>query len=236
MGGGYRGEDYRLDHQEPSVLDHATWDVPWSAKVPGTTLAAVMVVAWLAHIPSGGMLEWGLSASALSKGHYETIPLHMFAHGGLWHIAMNTLVLLSLGGLLTARFGRPPVSWARFLTVFFFGGLSGAAFFLLIHPSSSVPMLGASGAICAVIGLLLRLPGEGHKLHPIRSERTQQAAKWFIKSNLLLIAILTVPALLMGRGGGVAWEAHLGGLLFGFFLGPMLLPPVFRILDGQSTV
>ena len=89
-------------------------------------------------------------------------------------------------------------------------------------------MLGASGAICALLGLLLRLPSEGYELHPIRSDRMKLAAKEFVKANLILILLLTVPALLLGQGGGVAWEAHLGGFIFGLFVAPLLLPSEFR--------
>lgn len=225
---GYRGDDYQLDEQGPSPLDHANWDVPSQAKVPGAILAVSMVAAWLLYIPRGGMTGWGLSASALASGHWATILLHMFAHAGLWHIVMKMSVLVPIAGLLTARLGESPGSWIRFLTLFVLGGLSGAALYLLIHPTGSVPMVGASGAICALVGVLLRLPTEGYELNPLRSERMKLAAKEFVKSNVILILLLTVPAFLAGTGGGVAWEGHLGGLLFGLFLGPYLLPSEFR--------
>ena len=228
MSGGYRADDHSLEEPGPSSLAHATWEVPGTAKVPGIALAVAMSFVWLAHIRSGGMLEWGISASALKRGEWETILLHMFAHGGPMHIIMNMLALVPLAGLLTARLGKAPWSWGRLLLLYLLGGMCGAAFYLAVHPGGVVPMLGASGAICAVVGLLLRLPNDGYELHPLRSERMQLAAKEFVKENLILILILTVPALLSGRGGGVAWEAHLGGLLFGLVLGPKLLPKPFR--------
>ena len=228
MSGGYRADDYNFEEPGPSSLAHATWDVPRTAKVPGILLAVAISFVWLAHIRSGGMLNWGISASALGSGRWETVLLHMFAHGGPMHIMSNVLVLVPLAGLLTAKLGTPPWSWGRLLLLYLLGGMSGAAFYLAVHPGGVVPMLGASGAICALVGLLLRLPADGFELHPLRSERMKLAAKAFVQENFILILILTVPALLSGRGGGVAWEAHLGGLVFGLFLGPKLLPTPFR--------
>ena len=228
MSGGYRADDHSLEEPGRSSLAHANWEVPGSAKVPGIALAVAMSFVWLGHVRSGGMLNWGISASALRGGRWETVLLHMFAHAGPMHILLNTLALVPLAGLLTARLGKAPSSWGRLLLLYLLGGMCGAAFYLAVHPGGVVPMLGASGAICAVVGLLLRLPDDGYELHPLRSERIQLAAKEFAKENFILILILTVPALLSGRGGGVAWEAHLGGLLFGLFLGPKLLPTSFR--------
>lgn len=228
MSSGYRVDDHSFDETSPSSLAHATWEVPRAAKVPGIILAVAMSFAWLAHVRSGGMLDWGISASALKRGKWETILLHMFAHGGPMHIIMNMLALVPLAGLLTAKLGKPPGCWGRFFLLYLVGGLSGAAFYLVIHPGGAVPMLGASGAICAVIGLLLRLPSDGYELHPMRSKRMQLAAKEFVKENLILILMLTVPAFLSGQNGGVAWEAHFGGFLIGLFLGPKLLPALFR--------
>lgn len=217
---GYRSEC----EPPPAALDHANWEVPWRAKVPAIGLAACMGLLWAYHIPLGGMLEWGLSAFALKQGRWFALLSHMFAHAGLWHILMNGLVLVPLGGLVTARLGTLVESWLRFLALFFLSGLAGGALYLAIHPNGSVPMVGASGAICGIVGLLLRLQDDGYELHPLKSARMRLAAKEFFKENVTLILILTVPAILMGQPGGVAWEAHLGGLLFGLLIGPKLLP------------
>jgi membrane associated rhomboid family serine protease len=209
---------------EEDEFGRAEWPVAWHAHVPAILLAAAMTAAWLIAVPSGGMMSWCLSGVALARGHFEGIALHMVAHGGLVHIVMNAIVLVAISGAIVARLGDPPASWARYAAVFVLSALAGAGLYLLIHPHGEVPMLGASGAIYGLVGLLLRLPPEGEALMPLRSARMRRAAVQLVKENLLLIVMLTLPALLSGKGGGLAWEAHLGGILFGLFAGARFLP------------
>src|SRR4030095_15839380 len=140
------------------ALEPPNWPVPWHAQIPGAMLAAGMGLAWLLHIGSGGMAAWGVSGTVLAQGRLETIALHMFAHGGLLHILMNGSALVAISGPLIARLGNVPESWLRYSALFVLSGLAGMAVFLLIHPKGNVPMLGASGAIYGLLGLLLRLP------------------------------------------------------------------------------
>ncbi|KQS01527.1 hypothetical protein ASG11_17905 [Sphingomonas sp. Leaf357] len=221
-------ESCRRDAQkveEPQGID-ISWHVPWHARVPGAALIAIMTLLWLGHIRTGGMGAWGVSGAALADGRWRTVPLHMFAHGGAAHILMNGVALFVLGGPLVARMGDPPLGWPRFVALFLASGLAGMALFLAIHPYGVVPMLGASGAIYGLLGLLIRLPVEGEALMPIRSARTRKILLDLVKANAWLVVLLAIPALLLGQSGGLAWEAHLGGFLFGLFAGPWFLPGV----------
>lgn len=182
-----------------------------------------MVLAWLVHSPSGGMVSWGVSSAALAQGRYETIPLHMFAHGGALHLLLNSIGLLEIGGLVTARLGGFVKGWLRLLAALSVGGLSSMIFFLSFHPAGTLPMIGASGAIYALVGLLLGIRlieevefAELRNLHHSLAE--------FVRSNVSFLILLLVGAVLAGAGGGVAWEAHLGGFMMGFCIGPWLLP------------
>jgi membrane associated rhomboid family serine protease len=222
---------YDKEPSEDETLLAMSWEVPRHAHFLPIALTAAMVAAWLLYIVLAGrfaieglaMISWAISASALAEGRYETILLHMFAHGGPMHIFMNSAALVSLGPLLIARLGPAPLSWLRFGAVFVLSGLAGAAFYLAVHPTGQVPMLGASGAICGLLGLLARFQPESDEFVPIRSRKIWLTMKIFVKDNLILFAMLTLPALLAGRGGGVAWESHLGGMLFGLFGAPFLL-------------
>ena len=147
----------------------------------------------------------------------------MFARRSVPHCE-NVTVLVAISGPLVARLGRPPESWARYAALSVLSALAGAALYLLAHPHGDVPMLGASGAIYGLLGLFLRLPPEGETLMPMRSARMRRAGIQLVKENLLFIVLLALPALLSGKGGGLAWEAHLGGILFGLFAGPRFLP------------
>jgi membrane associated rhomboid family serine protease len=207
------------------------WEIPWHAKILPFLLTAALVAAWVGYLISGldfeaeglAMMKWAVSSEALRDGRYQNLLLHMLAHGGPWHLLMNAAALVALGPPLVARLGPPLGGWLRFLAFFLASGLAGAALYLAIHPYGSVPMLGSSGAICGLLGLLARFQKDSDELIAIRSRKVWLAATAFVKDNAFLFVLLTVPALLSGRSGGVAWEAHLGGALFGLFAGPFFL-------------
>jgi membrane associated rhomboid family serine protease len=206
-----------------SAEDVATGRLPWINYVPGALLAATMWILWIPHgFAAGGMRNWGVSAEILRAGGIETVALHMFAHGSVIHIAMNTAILFELGAATVYRLGAVPRSWFLFFGLFVMSGLAGMLVYLAIHPFGNLPMLGATGAIYGLFGMLVRVP-PGSPPIAFRSPEMKDAAKDFLKDNLWMFAIFTVPLLLQGRSGGVAWEAHLGGFLFGLFFGPRLV-------------
>lgn len=200
------------------------WRVRWHDYLPAAALVTVMTFTWLAHVP-GGMSAWGVSAATLTSGRYETIGLHMFAHGSVFHLLMNSLALLEIGGLVTARLGSFPQGWVRAMLAYGLAGLSSMIFYLSFHPQSNLPMIGASGAIYGLVGLLLgmRLIEE---LELVELRALPGALAVFVRNNLLFLALLLIGGGLAGLGGQVAWEAHLGGFLFGLCVGPWLLPPL----------
>jgi membrane associated rhomboid family serine protease len=199
------------------------WRVHWHDYLPAAGLVATMVLAWLAHRGSGGMARWGVSAAALSQGRYENIALHMFAHGSLLHLTMNSLALLEIGGLVTARLGSFAKGWLRLLVAYGFAGLSSMVLALSFHPEGKAPMIGASGAIYGLVGLLLgmRLIEE---IEPVALSKLPEALAEFVRDNAFFLLLLILGGVLAGVAPGVAWEAHLGGFLFGLSVGPWLLP------------
>lgn len=201
------------------------WRVRWHDYLPAAGLVTVMALVWLGHSSPGELSSWGVSALALARGRYETIPLHMFAHGSFFHLLMNSLGLLEIGGLVTARLGSFGTGWARALFAFCLSGLSSMIFYLSFHPQGTVPMIGASGAIYGLVGLLLgiRLIEE---LEDLELARLPGGLVLFVRDNLLFLTLLLIGGALAGIGGTVAWEAHLGGFLFGLCVGPWLLPPL----------
>ena len=138
----------------------------------------------------------------------------MFLHGGLAHFAGNMMFLWIFGDNVEDRFGH--VGYALFYLA---GGVAAAAAHVLASPDSTVPTLGASGAIAAVMGAYMLLyPGA----------RVESLVIVF-----LFVRVISVPAfvwlglwfalqLLSGttgvRGsgeGGIAFWAHIGGFVFG---------------------
>lgn len=217
------GQPFTFEPPEPAP------DYPWHMHVPAALLGSACVVAffWLAVTSGAGLHggeRWGLSAAALSQSRFETIFLHMFAHGSAAHLMMNMSALVAIGAPLTARLGAIPLNWLRFLLLFYLSALAGAALYLSLHPMGTVPMVGASGGIYGLIGLLVRTPADGGALLSVKSIKMRRIGWDLVKQNAFLFVMLALMAWVSGTAGGLAWEAHLGGFLFGLCLGPKLLP------------
>ena len=84
-------------------------------------------------------------------------------------------------------------------------------------------MIGASGAIYGVVGLLLFML-LSEEIDPVEFRQIPRAAGEFLRRNVFFLLLLLISGLLAGLSGGIAWEAHLGGFLFGFCIGPWVVP------------
>jgi membrane associated rhomboid family serine protease len=140
-----------------------------------------------------------------------TLFLHMFLHGGLFHLAGNMLYLWIFGNNVEDVLGR-----FRFLAFYLFCGLSASLTHVLFNPSSTVPMIGASGAIAGVLGAYALL-------FPRARVRTFVFLFIFIEvvpvpAALVLGLWFVAQVMNVGLGGGVAWFAHIGGFLVGMAL------------------
>lgn len=220
--------------QSGNELFRREWDVPLHAHLVPLCLAVLMIALWLLFARGGGMESWAVSWDALQRGRVQVVLLHMFAHGSLLHLALNMLALLVLSGPLTSRFGNFPLAWVRYLYVFVGSGLAGAALFLFLTPNDDSSMLGASGAIFGLLGALARVHPATGELVAIRSSRTWSLIKLFFQNHIALFGLLAIVALLTGTSAIIAWQAHLGGLLFGFFVTPLYLPRGGGTADQES--
>ncbi|GAB5603765.1 rhomboid family intramembrane serine protease [Thermus sp. FJN-A] len=150
-------------------------------------------------------------------GQAHRLLTSMFLHGGLFHLLSNMWFLWVFGDNVEDRMGH-----GRFLLFYLLGGVAAALAQGFFMPSSFTPMIGASGAVSAVLGAY-------YAFFP----------RAYVVSVVFLVfpLFLTFPAavylgywallqLLQGLLGlpGVAWWAHLGGFLFGVLLAPRLAP------------
>ena len=138
----------------------------------------------------------------------------MFMHGGLLHIAFNMLFLWVFGNNIEDAMGRP-----RFVGFYLLGGLVAAYSQAALNADSTVPLIGASGAVAAVLG--------GYALlHPRARVLTLIFIIFFVTLVEIPAAVLLAIWLLLqfvgpiqdatsGIDGGVAYYAHIGGFLFG---------------------
>jgi membrane associated rhomboid family serine protease len=155
----------------------------------------------------------GLTPVLLSQQPW-TIISSMFVHGGFAHILINMIALYFLGSFLIRAAGE-----RSFLAVFFLGGVAGNALYVLLghlvlhdllppffgHPFT--PGIGASGGIFALAGALaIMVPRVPVILFPIPIPMPL----WIATIILVFVSFLF---------SGIAWQAHVGGLLLGLAAG-----------------
>lgn len=152
---------------------------------------------------------------------YISLLSSMFLHGGLMHLGGNMLFLWIFGDNIELKYGR-----AKFLGVYLLWGVVAGLAHVAIDPNSSIPAVGASGAISGVLGAYLALFPRARILTFMmlgffwRMMHIQ--AKWFLPFWLVFQNIL--PFLIGGfgqAGGGVAFMAHIGGFAIGYAFGFM---------------
>lgn len=162
---------------------------------------------------------------------WATIFTSMFLHGGWLHIGGNMLFLWIFGNNIEDVLGH-----FRYLLLYLLSGVAAAMGQALFDPSSTVPMVGASGAIAGVLGayLLIYPNANVHVLVLI----------------IILLRIITVPAWIMlglwfgaqlvsglfsSGGAGVAFWAHVGGFVTGCILLVLMRPGGLALLQAPRT-
>lgn len=141
------------------------------------------------------------------KPVYLAVLVSMFLHANLLHLGGNALFLWVFGNNIEDRMGR-----GRFLAFYLAGGVVASLIYVALQPTSTTPVIGASGAIAAVMGAYLVLFPKA----PIRT----LLFVWFfgvfrdVPAAVLLLFWL-VSQFFVAPGSGVAWTAHVGGFVFG---------------------
>ncbi len=182
-------------------------------------LIAICVAAWLWEfalmeagaswvIPGYGMVPARLTADP--GGELFTVFTSMFMHGSWGHIAGNMLFLWIFGDNVEDAIGH--VRYALFYLV---GGLVAAAAQLMIDPGSHIPMIGASGAIAAVLGAYVVL----YPRAPVTvffGFFLLEFPAWVVVGEWFLWNLVSGVGSLGAHGiGGVAFFAHIGGFIAG---------------------
>jgi len=151
----------------------------------------------------------GAVHQALFPGQsYSMLLTHAFLHAGTIHVLMNAVIFIALGKTLAVYFGLRLVM----LTMLLGAVSSGVAFGLL--ESTADPMVGASGVVFAFIGLWLQAS---------RSELKRLGRPGRSTASVIMSLIVIHVLLHVFMGGQIAWQAHLGGFVAGYFLMPWLI-------------
>ena len=177
--------------------------------------------------------QWGAIPAAILQGsRLETLLTSIFLHGGWLHLIGNMLFLWVFGDNIEAAMGH--LGYAFFYLA---GGLVASAAHILLNPGSTVPSVGASGAIAAVLGAyIVMFPGSrikalvflGFFITTTRVSALFFLGIWFLMQLFAGVASLGVQT---AQTGGVAFWAHIGGFVFGLLAGFFM-----RGRFGQSPV
>jgi membrane associated rhomboid family serine protease len=206
-----------------------------------TALAALMIgVHVIRQLVSEQTDNWIVAATAFIPARYSgfanEIPggepamawsyiTHMFLHGDGMHLMFNLAWLLAFGGALAKRIGS-----VRFLLFAALCGICGALLFQILNPGLPAPVVGASGAISGMMAAVLRylfsaLDDGGIRQLRDNPKSVQMMSLWQTLTDRRIV-LATAVWLLMnigavygvgtgGASGPIAWEAHIGGFVFG---------------------
>jgi membrane associated rhomboid family serine protease len=154
------------------------------------------------EITTGRCEPSGVASVFPEKQPWVAILTSMFLHGDIAHLLFNMWSLWIFGNNVEEAFGR-----LRYVLLYLVGGVVATLAFVFVNPRSTVPLVGASGAIAACLGAYAVL-FPGHRILTLFG--------WFL---------VPLPAVLFlglwffaqfGLGGtNTAWEAHVGGFVLG---------------------
>lgn len=190
-------------------------------------LIAINVVIFIYEFISGPRLEAIISefalvpaqiSAGLDVGDMRSILTSMFLHASWMHLLGNMLYLWIFGDNVEDRLGH-----LRYLLFYLAGGFVAAFAHWAINPASSIPTVGASGAIAAVLGAYL-------VMYPRARVYTFIPIGFFVRLRLLPASVVLLlwfilqlfsGVLTIGAGdmGGTAFWAHIGGFVFGVLVG-----------------
>jgi membrane associated rhomboid family serine protease len=189
---------------------------PVNFPIVTTLIIVVNVLVFFTELTAGDafVTKWSMIPADIVAGkNLITILTSMFMHGSWSHIVGNMVFLWAFGPQIEDAMG--PV---RYLVFYLVGGVAAMAAQLCADPHSTVPNLGASGAIAAVMGGFL-------VTYPHDQMRTLLVIGWFVKITLVpagllivlwfLLQLFSVGVVSNVQTGGVAYWAHIGGTIYG---------------------
>jgi len=179
------------------------------------------LLTWFALVPAQ-ISHLQLTQPGAALAALATLVTSLFLHAGVLHVAGNMLYLFVFGPAVEGRLGH-----ARFMGFYLAAGIIACLAMVAMAPQSSVPVIGASGAIAGVLGgYFVLYPG---------GRISTVLPAWFMLRRVEIRAILYLLiwfalqlylGISSGPGGpllgGVAWWAHVGGFLFGVAAAPLV--------------
>ncbi|MBW3538270.1 rhomboid family intramembrane serine protease [Candidatus Parcubacteria bacterium] len=162
---------------------------------------------------------YGVVPARLALEHAPSLLSSLFLHGGFAHLLFNMLFLAAFGDNIEEALGR-----FSYLLFYLACGVIASLTHAWVNPASTVPTIGASGAIAGILGAYLALhPGGrvkaifffGFFITVVAVPAMLFILFWFIAQLFTGIASLGVTT---AQTGGVAYWAHIGGFVAGLVL------------------
>lgn len=196
------------DHNPTRSRPVVTWLL-----IAANLIAFLYEKAAIATLGERFVFDWGFVPARFLASPIEELPTlltSMFLHGGLMHLLGNLWFLYIFGDNVEEALGK-----ARYVAFYLVSGVVAAFAQLAIDPASVIPMVGASGAIAGVLG--------GYALRYPRAPVTVltpfffavELPAWLVIGLWFVVQVVSGVGSLAGDGGGVAFFAHIGGLLAG---------------------
>ncbi len=174
--------------------------------------------------------RWSAVPSAIMAGReYETVITSAFLHGGWLHIISNMIFLWAFAPPMEEAMGS-----VKFLIFYLLGAIAAAAAHIYGDPNSSIPIVGASGAVAAVMGaFLVTYPRDSIRtlvltpaVRVIQIPAIVLIGLWIVTQ---VVSVTTEPQ--QANAGGVAYLAHIGGAAFGIIMGRLF---IWRSVTSQT--
>jgi membrane associated rhomboid family serine protease len=176
---------------------------PWVGRLLAINAVVLLLTETLFTAPV--IIDWLRFDPTMAVGRLWTFVTYLFVHGGLFHLAANSLALFVFGPSVERRLGG-----RAFLLYYLYCGIGAAVTSLLLSSLMPIgPFVGASGAVLGVALAYARFyPDAELMVFPIPMPIKARTLVW-------IIAALDLFGALTGSGDGIAHVAHLGGLVFG---------------------
>ncbi len=177
---------------------------------------------------------WVLNGFAFVPSFYQASPdqllvpfspywspiTHGFLHGDWTHLLINLVWLAAFGSAVARRFGA-----LRFMLFLAFSAAAGALAHFVFHSMDNVPVIGASGAVSACMGAAVRFAFvPGRSMEHATTSPAYSLFQSLLNRNIMTFVVIWFGlnwlygsgVIDLGVGAQIAWEAHMGGFIFGW--------------------
>jgi membrane associated rhomboid family serine protease len=158
-------------------------------------------------------------ADIIAGRHLGTLITSMFLHASLLHVGGNMLFLWIFGNNVEDKLGE-----IKFLVIYFASGIAGSLLQVYITPTSTIPTLGASGAISGILAAYVLYFPRARVLTFIVPFFFITISAYLVIGYWIALQLLNAFLGLGVTGGGVAYFAHIGGFASGLILAVLLRP------------